>query len=484
MEGTNKTFKTWQFRTIVITMVSYALYYFVRKNFSIAMPGLAAEFGISKVSLGLFLTLHGIIYGLSRFVNGFITDRNSARIVLSTGLMLCVLVNILFGVSDTIAGWIVALANNMGTELAFTSVLLYFMGIVWVINGYLQGMGVPPCTKTLTQWIPPKELATKMSIWNMSHSIGAGLVFGLCGWYIMPHMGVDMSANAEAVANIASNLNLDITDPKVLNFAAHYYAWRWCFIIPAIFAMVGAISAFLTWKDSPSDVGLPEIMGEKKAVVRTAEESAEYKAFIRRKVFGNRLIWTLALANFFVYIVRFAALDWGPTLLTESKGLSIAMATTLCIVFEFIGGNIGMVVAGWATDHIFKNKAHHTCVFCMIGAAISIALFWVIPTGSPWWVMILPFTFIGFFIYGPQALLGIAAANQATNRASATANGILGIFGYASTLISGVGFGYVAQHYGWTGAYIVMITMAVLGIFTLLTMWSAKADGYEKEAEN
>ena len=484
MEGTNKTFKTWQFRTIVITMVSYALYYFVRKNFSIAMPGLAAEFGISKVSLGLFLTLHGIIYGLSRFVNGFITDRNSARIVLSTGLMLCALVNILFGVSDTIAGWIVALANNMGTELAFTSVLLYFMGIVWVINGYLQGMGVPPCTKTLTQWIPPKELATKMSIWNMSHSIGAGLVFGLCGWYIMPHMGVDMSANAEAVANIASNLNLDITDPKVLNFAAHYYAWRWCFIIPAIFAMVGAISAFLTWKDSPSDVGLPEIMGEKKAVVRTAEESAEYKAFIRRKVFGNRLIWTLALANFFVYIVRFAALDWGPTLLTESKGLSIAMATTLCIVFEFIGGNIGMVVAGWATDHIFKNKAHHTCVFCMIGAAISIALFWVIPTGSPWWVMILPFTFIGFFIYGPQALLGIAAANQATNRASATANGILGIFGYASTLISGVGFGYVAQHYGWTGAYIVMITMAVLGIFTLLTMWSAKADGYEKEAEN
>lgn len=322
-----------------------------------------------------------------------------------------------------------------------------------------------------------------MSIWNMSHSIGAGLVFGLCGWYIMPHMGVDMSANAEAVANIASNLNLEVTDPKVLNFAAHYYAWRWCFIIPALFAMAGAIGSFLLWKDSPSDVGLPEIMGEKKAVVRTAEESAEYKAFIRRKVFGNRLIWTLALTNFFVYIVRFAALDWGPTLLTESKGLSLAMATTLCIVFEFIGGNIGMVVAGWATDHIFKNKAHHTCVFCMLGAAASIALFWIIPTGSPWWVMILPFTFIGFFIYGPQALLGIAAANQATNRASATANGILGIFGYASTLISGVGFGYVAQHYGWNGAYIVMLAMAMMGVLSLLTMWSAKADGYdEKEA--
>ena len=444
-----KSFNYWQIRTIVITMVGYALFYFVRKNFSIAMPGLTAEFGISKVSLGLFLTLHGIIYGLSRFVNGIISDRNSARIVLSVGLFLCALANILFGFSDTIAGWIVALANNMGTTVAFSSVLLYFMGIVWVINGYLQGMGVPPCTKTLTQWIHPKELATKMSVWNMSHSIGAGLVFGLCGWYIMPHMGVDMSANAEAVANIASNLKLDITDPKVLNFAAHYYAWRWCFIIPALFAIVGAVGMFFTLKDSPSDVGLPEVMGEKKVIVRTPEESAEYKAFIRRKVFRNRLIWTLATTNFFVYIVRFAALDWGPTLLTESKGLSLAVATTLCIVFEFIGGNIGMVFFGWLTDHLFKNKAHRTCLVCMLGAAASIALFWAIPTGSAWWLQMLPFTFIGFFIYGPQALLGIAAANQATNRASATANGILGIFGYASTLISGVGFGYVAQHYGW-----------------------------------
>ncbi len=48
-------------------MIGYALFYFVRKNFSITMPALEAELGISKVKLGLFLTLHGIIYGLSRF---------------------------------------------------------------------------------------------------------------------------------------------------------------------------------------------------------------------------------------------------------------------------------------------------------------------------------------------------------------------------------------------------------------------------------
>ena len=74
-----KKFKYWQTRTIVVTMVGYALYYFVRKNFNTAMPSIEVTFGITKAQLGLFLTLNGIIYGLSRFINGFIADRVSAR---------------------------------------------------------------------------------------------------------------------------------------------------------------------------------------------------------------------------------------------------------------------------------------------------------------------------------------------------------------------------------------------------------------------
>ena len=37
---TNKSFLYWQWRTIIVTMVGYALFYFVRKNFSFAIPGL------------------------------------------------------------------------------------------------------------------------------------------------------------------------------------------------------------------------------------------------------------------------------------------------------------------------------------------------------------------------------------------------------------------------------------------------------------
>ena len=60
-----------------------------------------------------------------------------------------------------------------------------------IINNLFQGSGFPPCARLLTHWIPPKELATKMSIWNTSHSIGASLVAILCG-YIMGTLGVNM----------------------------------------------------------------------------------------------------------------------------------------------------------------------------------------------------------------------------------------------------------------------------------------------------
>ena len=45
-----KKFKSWQLRTILVSMIGYAIYYFVRKNFSIAMPGLTAQYGISNTS--------------------------------------------------------------------------------------------------------------------------------------------------------------------------------------------------------------------------------------------------------------------------------------------------------------------------------------------------------------------------------------------------------------------------------------------------
>ncbi len=446
----NKRFKYWQTRTIVATMIGYALFYFVRKNFSLAMPGLEADLGISKTSLGIFLTLNGVIYGLSRFVNGILADRMNARWYMAIGLGLCALANFAFGFGEDVSYWITG--EHDGSQ--FTNTMILFMGVMWVINGLLQGTGFPPCARLLTHWIPPTELATKMSVWNTSHSVGAGLVVILCG-YIMGNLGVGPD---------------------------HTGAWKWCFWIPSAIAFAGAIGLVVFLRDTPSSVGLPELEGTESKDKKTAPKGAEHRAFLMKHVFRNPLIWILGFANFFVYIVRFSVLDWGPSLLSQSKGVSMEHAGWLVAMFE-IAGIVGMLFSGWATDKWLKGRAHRTCVFCMAGAALFVFLFWQLPSDAPVWLLFTTLCAAGFCIYGPQALIGIAAANQATKNAAATANGLTGLFGYASTVVSGVGLGYVAQHYGWNWAYIGILAMALIGMVVFLMMWGAKADGYETETK-
>src|SRR5215203_566471 len=120
-------FRYWQYRTLIFAMVGYAAFYFVRKNLSLAMPAMEADIGVKKTDLGLFLTLHGLLYGVSRFVNGMWADRSNARYFMVAGMMLSVGANVFFGFSSTVL----------------------FFGLAWMLNGWVQGMGFPPCCRVM-----------------------------------------------------------------------------------------------------------------------------------------------------------------------------------------------------------------------------------------------------------------------------------------------------------------------------------------------
>ncbi len=483
--STSKSFKYWQTRTIIATMIGYAIFYFVRKNFSFAIPALTAEYGITKTSFGIIMTLVTIVYGLSRFLNGIIADRMNARYHMSIGLFLCALANFAFGFGADLS---VIFTGQTGGPM-FTNTMVLIFGILLILNNLLQGSGFPPIARLLTHWIPPNELATKMSVWNTSHSIGAALVAILAG-YIMGTMGTNLSGNPDVIAQIAANLKVDPTDAErmqsVMESAAHYGAWKWCFWIPAAIALVGSIGLFITLRDTPSSVGLPELHKTHK---KGKEASAEFRAFLIKAVYRNKWIWILGVANFFVYVVRFAVLDWGPTFMKEAHGMTLSNAGWTVALFE-IFGIAGMLASGWVTDKYLAGKAHRTSLYCMIGVAISMAFFLYLPDSAPSWAMILSLAMCGFFIYGPQALIGAATANQATNRAAATANGVVGIFGYASGLISGVGIGFMVDTLNkvdpgkaWDYVFLMMIGMAVLCVFIFALMWKAKAHGYDETEE-
>lgn len=450
-QSIKKKYNYWQWKTLIVLMIGYALFYFVRKNFSIVMPALESELGLSKAKLGLFLTLNGVIYGVSRFVNGFFADRMSRKKMMAAGLFLSAVVNILIGLSPQMDG----LFNLLDAEGKATTGLVVLIGSLWLINGYTQGMGYPPCGSLMAHWIKPSELATKQSIWNSSHSIGAGLVSVLCGTLILQRFS--------------------------------YSAWQWCFFIPAILAIAGSVMLLLTLKDTPASVGLPdpESMDENapsKADVQVEDPSFTekvYRRLVSKMVFRNPVIWILAITNFCVYVIRFTILDWGSTFLTQDRGLTIQAASTVVAASELAGGIVGTLIAGWATDRFFKSRSQRTCLIGLLGATLCFLLFWLTPKGMNG-LAVTCIIMASFFVYMPQALIGIACSNQATKRVAASANGLAGIFGYASTTVSGLMFGYLAEHFGWNSVFEVAIVFGVIGVILFAFIWNAPSDGYSK----
>jgi len=387
------------------------------------MPVMSKDLGIRKSDLGLFLTLHGLLYGVARFANGFLADRSNARTFMVVGLVGSAFMNIFFGLSSAVM----------------------MLGLIWMLNGWVQGMGFPPISRLMTHWFPPHQLATKQSIWNTSHSIGAGLVVVLCGYLVAPR-GEVIPAN-----------------------------WRLCFFVPAGLALLGALYLWLTLPDTPPSVGLPEVKGTEHTAVRS-EHSDDFKAFLLENVFRNQYIWLVALANFFVYVVRYAVLDWGPTLLSEAKGVKLTHAAWMVTGFE-ISGIVGMLLCGWLTDRVFGGRGARACLFYMALAGISLLIFWKLPVHSQT-LSVVSLCGAGFFIYGPQALIGIIVANLATKRAAATAAGFTGIFGYASTLLSGWGLGKLVELHGWDAGFAGLLGASAIGTLLFAAAWRAKAHGY------
>jgi len=479
---TKKSFKYWQWYTIIISMAVYSMFYFVRKNFSIAMPGLTAEYGISNTSFGIIIAIGSIIYGLSRFISGFIVEKKSTTAFMALGLILCAVANFCFGFGVDLSYLITGVHDGP----QFVNMLILIFGVTIILNQYFQGMGYPPCARMLPQWIAPNELATKMSIWNTSHSIGSFLAVVLCG-LIMTNMGSDMSGDSSIIARITANLSGSIKgwdamsaadqSSKVMAYAAHYGAWKWCFFLPGIAAVGGAILCILALHDKPQDVGLPELEGTATGKDNAHESPEQHRAYLRHMVFRNRWIWTLGIANIFVYVLRMGVLDWGPKFLTESRGMDIKGAAWSVAAFELMA-IVGTIFAGWATDKFFNGKAHRMSLISMFGAVVFLGIFALVPL--PTLPSIIFLSLAGFCIYGPQALIGIGAANQSTKEAAATSNGLVGVLGYIGSALSALGVGVVADKLGWNAVFILFVSVGAIGVLVFLSMWKAPRDGYER----
>ncbi len=401
--------------------IGYAGYYLVRKNFSLVMPDLI-ERGFSKGELGLALSGVSIAYGLSKFLMGNLSDRSNARIFLPLGLMLSAFITIAMGVFP----------------FALSSIAIMFS--LLFINGWVQGMGWPACGRVMVHWFSLKERGFKMAVWNVAHNVGGGLIGPL------------------AIAGIAI-----------------FGAWQSKFYFPGIIAIVVAIVVYFLLRDTPQACGLPPIEKYKNDHPVDYSEKHEQEMSARQifvdYVLNNRVLWYIAFANAFIYLVRYGVLDWAPTYLKEAKGFTVNETGWAYFAYEY-AGIPGTLLCGWLSDKVFKGRRAPATIIYMLLVLIAVIVYWKNPAGNPV-IDNLALISIGFLIYGPVMLIGVHALDLVPKKAAGTAAGLTGLFGYlGGALFANIAMGYVVDAWGWDGGFGVLIAACLLSIFFVALTWN------------
>lgn len=419
----DKEYKKLRWQVFIGIFIGYAGYYLVRKNFSLAMPDLIAQ-GYGKTELGWALSGVSIAYGVSKFLMGNVSDRSNARVFLSLGLILSAITMIVMG------------------TMSFATSSVYIMFALLFINGWFQGMGWPPCGRVMVHWFSIKERGTMMSIWNTAHNIGGGLI--------------------GPIAIFGMEIFMD---------------WQSKLYFPGMIALVVGVITYFLVRDTPQSCGLPPIEEYKKDYPKDYSEKDEEelsgKDIFFKYVFNNKMLWYIAFANAFVYLVRYGVLDWAPTFLEEAKGFSVKEAGWAYFLYEY-AGIPGTLVCGWMSDKVFKGRRAPATILYMALVLVAVFIYWKNPPGN---IAIdnAALIAIGFLIYGPVMLIGVQALDLAPKKAAGTAAGLTGLFGYmGGALFANIAMGYVVDFWGWDGGFMVMLAACILAIVLTGFTWNTE----------
>ncbi len=428
----DKKYKYWRMRTFYSMYVGYLFYYFTRKSFTFVTPIMISDLGMSYSDIGILATILSLAYGISKFASGVISDRSNPRYFMAVGLILTGIANILFGLSSS----------------------LFLFAVFWGLNGWFQGWGWPACTKQLTHWFGKTERGTWWSACTTSHSVGGFLI-----------------------AIVAAKF-------------AESYGWRFGLFVPGVTCIFTGFWLMNRLRDVPQSLGLPTIESYRDEPLTAKESSDEIlpiKQILFEHVLCNKYVWLLAVSYFFIYLVRMAVNDWGVLYLTGVKHYSTVAAASCVGCFE-IGGFAGILLSGWGSDYLFKGKRIPSLVLTsLLLLACSIAGLWYISADAVVSTAVL-FAIMGFLIFGPQMLVGLAAAEFVSKKAASTSNGFVGCLGALGAAVAGYPLSRITEIWGWYEFMLILIVSSVLAALALFPVWAFKTehptDGEKEESSS
>ncbi|EJG7542491.1 MFS transporter [Escherichia coli] len=228
--------------------------------------------------------------------------------------------------------------------------------------------------------------------------------------------------------------------------------------------------------DSPESYGLgkaEELFGEEISEEDKETESTDmtkWQIFVEY-VLKNKVIWLLCFANIFLYVVRIGIDQWSTVYAFQELKLSKAVAIQGFTLFE-AGALVGTLLWGWLSDLANGRRGLVAC----IALALIIATLGVYQHASNEYIYLASLFALGFLVFGPQLLIGVAAVGFVPKKAIGAADGIKGTFAYLiGDSFAKLGLGMIADGTpvfgltGWAGTF-AALDIAAIGCICLMAI--------------
>ncbi len=330
------------------------LIYGTRHSFSVFFPSVLNEFGWSRGSTALMLSLNLLVYGLTAPLVGSLADRWKPRRVIFIGLTILTL---------AIAG------------CAFARELWHF----YLLFGILTPMGTACCGWPL--------LGPTLANWFVKRR---GLVLGL------GMMGGGLS----------------FTFGRFVEFVISQLGWRYAYFVVAgvIVAVLSPLYLFL-FRYHPGDKGVKPYGADEIPITKelTAEtetvKNTSPSGWTMGRAMRNYQLWSLMVSQGLYWGVGCYLVLAHQVKFTEDVGYSSAFAASIFALFGIFMAT--GEISGFMSDWIGREKTITLATILSIGALVALVL--VRDTSQPWLLYVYAICFgYGAGLYLPTYYAGLA----------------------------------------------------------------------------
>jgi sugar phosphate permease len=303
-----------------------------------------------------------------------------------------------------------------------------FMGFATLlaINGLAQATGWPGNVGAIARWFRRSERGTVMGFWATNYQAGGVAANTLAAWILGAY-----------------------------GFRYSYFAGA------AVLLLVWAFFLF-NGHDRPESVGLEPIVDEGPDPDTPEADSGWSSPLVIN-------IFLVGLFYFFVKFIRYAIWSWAPYMLQHNYGMAGDKAGYLSTVFD-LAGIAGVIVAGYLSDRFFRGRRARISFYFVIAMAAGCG---VLNMFGPDGLMLFGISIgvVGFFLYGPDALMtGAGAIEVGSVRRATLCAGIINGMGSIGSVAQELVFGPMLDTAGPSAVFSTLLTASVLAAICLGTL--------------